>query len=54
MVYEDGNGNTITSGVVGYSPERFGYINGVQKTTPSTNLARATVVYGKAAKTYFG
>lgn len=52
MVFEDENGNIINSGVIGYSPERFAYINqdGDEK---ESFLAKSLIEYGDAARTYF-
>ncbi|MBQ8311037.1 MAG: hypothetical protein IJX80_08505 [Clostridia bacterium] len=52
MVFEDAAGNTSCSGVIGYSPERYAYIN-QNKGDNNAELAKRLVVYGDAARAYF-
>ena len=52
MVFEKADGTKITSGVVGYSPERYAYLN-YNKNNEESPLAKALAVYGDAARTYF-
>ena len=52
MVFEKADGTKVTSGVVGYSPERYAYIN-YNKNNKESPLAKALAVYGDAARTYF-
>ncbi len=49
----DTNGNVHYGGVAVYSPERYGYAN-YNKGTAEAHLSRCVVVYGDAARTYFG
>ena len=52
-VVEDVDGNVYYGGVLAFCPERFGYINMNSAVIKDKNLARALVVYGDAARTYF-
>ena len=52
MVFEDSEGNVYYSGVIGYSPERYAYIN-QNKGDTNAELAKRLVVYGDAARAYF-
>jgi len=52
MVYEDAEGNVYYSGVIGYSPERFAYIN-QNKAESQANLAKTVAIYGDAARKFF-
>ena len=52
MVFEDAEGNTVYSGVIGYSPERYAYISQNEENT-NAELAKCLAVYGDAARTYF-
>jgi hypothetical protein len=51
MVFEDADGNLYYSGVVGYSPERYAYIN--RNDAENGPLAKRLVIYGDAARAYF-
>lgn len=53
MAFEDADGNVVYSGVVGYSPERYAYLN-QNKGDTNAELAKRLVVYGDAARTFFG
>ena len=48
---EDADGNLYYSGVVGYSPERYAYIN--RNDAENGPLAKRLVIYGDAARAYF-
>ena len=52
MVFEDAEGNTVVSGVIGYSPERYAFIN-QDKGDTNAELAKRLAVYGDAARAYF-
>ncbi|MBR4768851.1 MAG: hypothetical protein IK088_07735 [Lachnospiraceae bacterium] len=53
-VIKDASGNEQYSGVIGYSPERFAYINQNNSDANLATLAKRTVIYGNAARTFFG
>jgi len=52
MVFEKADGTMVYSGVIGYSPERYAYINQNDGDT-NAELAKRLVVYGDAARTFF-
>ena len=57
MVFETNDG-TISTGVVGYSPERYASMNYNKNSNDeeikAANLAKAMIMYGDAARAYFG
>ena len=53
-VITDVDGNVYYSGVVAYCPERYGYINQNSTDAATAELAKRIVIYGDAARNYFG
>jgi len=53
MVFEAAEGNTVCSGVVGYSPERYAYLNQNDSKPETAELAKRIALYGDAAIAYF-
>lgn len=52
IAFEKADGEVVYSGVIGYSPERYAYIN-QNKGNAEAELSRALAAYGDAARTYF-
>lgn len=50
----DESGNEYFSGVVAYCPERFGFINANNSEPAEAELAKRLVIYGDAARSFFG
>jgi hypothetical protein len=53
-VITDTDGNVYYGGVVPYCPERYGTINANSGDAATAELSRTLVIYGDAARTYFG
>lgn len=53
MVFGNAEGEEVYSGVIGYSPERYAYINQESDDNSTATLAKRLVIYGDAARTYF-
>ena len=53
-VFTDMDGNMYYGGAVAYCPERYGYMNQNSSDTNTAIMAKRMVIYGDAARSYFG